>query len=355
MRRREFITLLGGAAAWPLAARAQQPAMPTIGYLDSRSPEAVADRLRGLRQGLKESGYIENESVVIAYRWAENQPHRLQELAADLVRRGVAAIVTAGPPATFAAKAATTTIPILFLVGDDPVRLGLVASLARPGGNMTGINIFNVELAAKRLELLRELVPRAARIALLVNPADVAITESQVKEVQAAARAIGLQIQVFNADSSPEIDAAFETIGRERPDAMFVGVSPFLNGRRVQLAQLAAFHRLPAIYAVRLRGSRWADELRIGRCRWVSSSWGLRRSHPQGREACGFAGRAVEQVRARHQRLDRPDARPHCAGQVAGCRRRGGRIRDYLAAIAHSRLWHFSAVPTTPSNVRFQG
>jgi len=137
--------------------------MPTIGYLDSRSPEAVAERLRGLRQGLKESGYIENESVVIAYRWAENQPHRLQELAADLVRRGVAAIVTAGPPATFAAKAATTTIPILFLVGDDPVRLGLVASLARPGSNMTGINIFNVELAAKRLELLRELVPRAAR------------------------------------------------------------------------------------------------------------------------------------------------------------------------------------------------
>jgi putative tryptophan/tyrosine transport system substrate-binding protein len=252
MRRREFITLLGGAAAaWPLAARPQQPAMPTIGYLDSRSPEAVADRLRGLRQGLKESGYIENESVVIAYRWAENQPHRLQELAADLVRRGVAAIVTAGPPATFAAKAATTTIPILFLVGDDPVRLGLVASLARPGSNMTGINIFNVELAAKRLELLRELVPRAARIALLVNPADVAITETQVEEVQVAARAIGLQIQVFNADSGPEIDAAFETMGRERPDAIFVGVSPFLNGRRVQLAQLAAFHRLPAIYAVR--------------------------------------------------------------------------------------------------------
>jgi ABC-type uncharacterized transport system substrate-binding protein len=252
IRRREFITLLGGAAvAWPLAAGAQQSAMHMIGYLDSRSPEAVANRLRGFRQGLKESGYIENENVVIAYRWAENQPHRLQELAADLVRRGVAVIVTAGPPPTFAAKAATTTIPILFLVGDDPVRLGLVASLARPGGNMTGINIFNVELAAKRLELLRELVPRAARIALLVNPADVAITETQVEEVQVAARAIGLQIQVFNADSSPEIDAAFETISRERPDAIFVGVSSFLNGRRVQLAQLSAFHRLPAVYAVR--------------------------------------------------------------------------------------------------------
>jgi putative ABC transport system substrate-binding protein len=225
--------------------------MPVVGYLDSRSPEAVADRLRGFQQGLKESGYIENENVAIAYRWAENQPDLLQELATDLVRRRVTVIATAGPPPTFAAKAATTTIPIIFLVGDDPVRLGLVASLARPAGNMTGVNLFNVELAAKRLELLRELVPRAARIAVLVNAADVAITETQVQEVQAAARAIGLQVQVFNADTSAEIDAAFESIGRERPDAIFVGVTPFLNGRRVQLAQLAAFHRLPAIYAAR--------------------------------------------------------------------------------------------------------
>jgi putative ABC transport system substrate-binding protein len=175
----------------------------------------------------------------------------LQELATDLVRRRVTVIATAGPPPTFAAKTATTTIPIVFLIGDDPARLGLVASLARPGGNLTGINIFNVELAAKRLDLLRELVPSAARIALLVNPADVAITETQVKEVHAAARAIGLQIQVFNADTSAQIDAAFETMGRERPDAIFVGVTPFLNGRRVQLVQLAAFHRLPAIYPSR--------------------------------------------------------------------------------------------------------
>ena len=225
--------------------------MPVVGYLDSRSPEAVGDRLRGFRQGLKEIGYIDNENVTIVYRWAENQLNRLQELATDLVRRRVTVIVTAGPPPTFAAEAATTTIPIIFIVGDDPVRLGIVASLARPGGNMTGINIFNVELAAKWLELLRELVPRAARIALLVNPADVAITETQVQEVETAARAIGVQVQVFNADTSPEIDAVFETIGRERPDAIFVGVSPFLNGRRVQLTQLAAFHRLPAIYAVR--------------------------------------------------------------------------------------------------------
>ena len=252
MKRREFISLLGGAAAaWPLAARAQQPTMPVVGFLDSRSPEAVADRVRGFRRGLKESGFVESENVAIAYRWAENQPDRLQELATDLVRRHVAVIVTAGPPPTLAAKAVTPTIPIVFLVGSDPVRLGLVASLSRPGGNMTGINLFNVELAAKRLGLLLELVPRATRVAVLVNPADVAVTETQLKEVKAAAGAMGLQIQVFNADSSAEIDAAFETIGRERLDAVFVGTTPFLNGRRVQLAQLATFHRLPATYALR--------------------------------------------------------------------------------------------------------
>jgi putative ABC transport system substrate-binding protein len=251
VKRRDFITLLGGAAAaWPLAAHAQST-MPVIGYLDSRSPEAVANRLRGFRQGLKESGYVENENLAIAYRWAENQPDRLQDLATDLARRRVAAIVSAGPPATFAAKAATSTIPILFLVGDDPARLGLVASLARPGGNLTGINVFNAELAAKRLELLREVVPGAKRVAVLVSPADAALTDPQLKAVSAAAPAMGLQIQVLNADNSAEIGAAFEAIGRDRPDAIFVATTPFLNGRRVQLTQLAAFHRVPAIYAVR--------------------------------------------------------------------------------------------------------
>jgi putative tryptophan/tyrosine transport system substrate-binding protein len=251
MRRRTFITLFGGATvAWPLAARAQQPVMPVIGYLDSRSPEGVADRLRGFRQGLKESGYVENENVTIVYRWAENRPDRLQELVTDLVRRRVAMIATAGPAPTFAVKAASTTIPIVFLVGDDPMRLGLVTSLSRPGGNMTGINLLNAELAAKRLELLRELVPRATRVAVVVNPADV-LTETQLKDVEAAARTMGVQIQVFNADSSAEINTAFEAIGRERPDAIFVVTTPFLNGRRVQLAQLAAFHRLPATYALR--------------------------------------------------------------------------------------------------------
>ena len=252
LKRREFITLLGGSAvAWPLAARAQQSAMPVIGFLDSRLPEAITDRLRGFRQGLKDTGYVEGENVAIVYRFAENQDDRLPALAAELVSRRIAVIATAGMPPTLAAKAATTTIPIVFLVGDDPARLGLVTSLARPGGNITGINDFTAELAGKRLELLRELVPRAARVAVLVNPANVAGIETQLKDVGAAARAIGLQIQIHNANTSAEIDAAFETMSRERPDAVFVTTSAFLSGRRVQLAQLAAFHRLPASYGLR--------------------------------------------------------------------------------------------------------
>ena len=253
MRRREFITLLGGAAAaWPLAARAQQPAMPVIGFLDPASPDTFADRLRGFRQGLKETGYVEGENVAIEYRWAENQIDRLPALAADLVRRRVAVIVATGSAAAaFAAKAATTTIPIVFVVAEDPVRLGLVASLARPGGNLTGINFFSGELAAKRLELLRELVPGAARVAVLVNPADAATAETTLRDVEAAARAMGLQIQVLNASTSREIDAAFATIVRERPDALFVGADAFFTSRRVQLAHLATRHAIPATYAAR--------------------------------------------------------------------------------------------------------
>jgi ABC-type uncharacterized transport system substrate-binding protein len=252
MRRREFITLTGGlAVGWPLVAYTQPIATPVIGFLDPRTPEVVAARLRGFRQGLKESGYVEGENVTIAFGWGEDQIDRLPSLANDLVRRPVAAIVASGLPSAVAAKAATTTIPIVFLVGNDPVQLGLATSLSRPGGNLTGINFFNSELASKRLELLRDLLPRAVRIAVLVNPADARLTEIQLKDVSAAARSMDLQIQVHNADSSAEIDAAFATMGRERPDAVLVGTTPFLNGRRVQLAQVAAFHRLPAIYAGR--------------------------------------------------------------------------------------------------------
>ena len=252
MRRRDFITLVGGATAWPLAARAQQPAMPVIGFLGATSLDAYTDYLRPFRQSLKEAGYVEGENVAITFRWAENQLDRLPVLAAELVRRQVAVIATIqGPPTAFAAKAATTTVPIVFLVSDDPVRLGLVASLARPGGNLTGINFVSTELAAKRLELLRELVPGAARVAVLVNPANAAATESTLRDMQPAARAIGLQIEVVNADTSPEIDAAFATFARDRPDALFVATSPFFTSRRVQLVQLAARHAIPATYVGR--------------------------------------------------------------------------------------------------------
>jgi putative ABC transport system substrate-binding protein len=252
MRRREFIKLLGGAAAtWPLSARAQQPAIPVIGYLDSRSPEAVENRLRGFRQGLKETGYIEAENITILYRWADDRLDRLPLLAAELASRPVAVIITAGAPTALAAKAATTTIPIIFLVGNDPVQLGLAASLSRPDGNLTGIDIFTSQLGAKRLEVLRDLLPKATRMGVLVNPADAGATDAQLKEIDAGARAMGLQIKVHNADTRAEIDAAFEAMGRDRPDAVLAGTSVFLNGRRVQLTHLSTFYRLPTIYPLR--------------------------------------------------------------------------------------------------------
>jgi ABC-type uncharacterized transport system substrate-binding protein len=245
MKRRGFIALLGGTAAWPLAARAQQPALPVIGFLHNTSPDVVADRVRGFRQGLKATGYVEGENVAIVYRWAEGQFARLPALAAELVHRQVAVMAVTGAAAALAAKAATTTIPIVFSVPEDPVRLGLVASLARPGGNLTGINFFDGELAAKRLELLRELVPGAARLAVLVNPANAVNAETTLTVVVPAARAVGLQIQVLNASTSREVDAAFASFVRERVDALFVGPDGFFNSRRVQLATLATRHVVP--------------------------------------------------------------------------------------------------------------
>jgi putative ABC transport system substrate-binding protein len=250
--RRKFLATLGGvAAAWPLAARAQQAAMPVIGFLDTRSPDTMTDRLRAFREGLKDSGYVERENVAIEYRWAENQLDRLPELAADLVQRRVAVIAASTPYPAFAAKAATTTIPIVFIAPEDPVRLGLVASLARPGGNLTGINLFSGELTAKRLEFLREMVPGAARIAVLVNPANATTTETTLRDVQSAAGSMGLQIQVLNASTIREINAAFATLVRERPDAVFVGLDVFLNSRRAQLVNLASRHAVPATFSNR--------------------------------------------------------------------------------------------------------
>jgi putative ABC transport system substrate-binding protein len=253
MRRREFITLLGGAAAiWPLVARAQQPAIPVIGFLHPASIDVVADRVRTFRQGLKDTGFIEGENVAIEYRWAEDQIERLPALAAELVRRKVTVIAAVGGnvPA-LAAKTATTTIPIVFAVGEDPVGLGLVASIARPGGNLTGINFLAAELHAKRLELLRELVPGAVRLAVLINPGNAVNAETTLRDVQAAARAVGLQMQIIRASTSREIDAAFATMARERTDALLVGGDPFFNSRRVQLALLTARHAISAIYSSR--------------------------------------------------------------------------------------------------------
>jgi putative tryptophan/tyrosine transport system substrate-binding protein len=252
LKRREFITLLGGAAAWPLAARAQQAAMPVIGFLHTQSPEGYVEPMRAFRQGLKDAGYIEGENLTIEYRWANSELDRLPTLATDLVRRRVAVIVTTGGASSaVAAKATTTTIPIVFSSGDDPVRRGLVASLARPGGNLTGIGMLVVALSGKRLELLREMVPGVTRVAVLVNPAEAENTEITLQDVEATARGFGLQVQVLKADTSDEINAPFESMRRERPDALFVAVTPFFVARRVHLAQLAAFHRLPATYGLR--------------------------------------------------------------------------------------------------------
>jgi putative ABC transport system substrate-binding protein len=252
IKRRDFVTLLGSAAVWPLAARAQQAPMPVVGLLDQRSPDELADRLRGFRQGLKDSGYVEGENVAIEYRWAEGQYDRLPELAAELVRRQVSVIAaTGGHPAAFAAKTATTTIPVVFIASDDPVRLGLVVSLARPGGNLTGINFFSGELTAKRLELLHELVPAATRVVVLVNPANAVNVETTLREVGTAASAIGLRIQVLNASTIREINTAFATFVRQPVDAVFVGIDPFFNSRRTQLVHLATRYALPASYPAR--------------------------------------------------------------------------------------------------------
>jgi putative ABC transport system substrate-binding protein len=253
MQRRAFITLLGGAAvAWPIGARGQQSALPVVGFIRDGSADASARFAAAFRKGLNETGYIEGQNVTVEYHWLEGQYDRLPALVADLVRRQVAAIATPGNVPSLAAKAATATIPIVFGVGGDPVQLGLVASLARPGGNVTGINFFVNEVAAKRLRLLHDLVPKAVRIAVLLNPANAWVTETTLHDVREAAPTIGLQIQMtLNASTTGEIDEAFATLARERPDALFVAGDAFFVSQRVQLAALTARHQIPAAYSVR--------------------------------------------------------------------------------------------------------
>jgi putative ABC transport system substrate-binding protein len=247
-----LITLIGGVVAWPVVARGQQPIVPVLGYLNASTPsQSNSEFLAALRKGLKESGYTEGENVAIDYRWGENEPDRLPVLAADLVRRRVNVIAATSAPASLAAVKATATIPIVFLVPEDPVRLGLVTSLSRPGGNATGINFFSAELAAKRLELLRTLVPTARRVAALLNPSEPTIAASNRRDAEAAAGPMGLQISFLQASTAAEIDSAFESFARERPDALFISSGPFFTNRRVQLAHLATRHAIPVIHGSR--------------------------------------------------------------------------------------------------------
>jgi len=248
MRRREFISLVGGAAvAMPLAARGQQAAMPVVGFINGGSADASARFVTAFRQGLNQAGFVEGQNLGVEYHWLEGKYDQLPALMADLVRRRVALIATpASGPAARAAKAATSTIPIVFSVAQDPVQLGLVASLSRPGGNATGLNFFNREVAGKRLRLLHELVPKAVRVAVLLNPANAGSAEANLREVQEAAPAIGLQIQILKATTIGEINAAFASFARERPDALFLASDGFFTDRRVQFATLTARDRIPA-------------------------------------------------------------------------------------------------------------
>ena len=252
MRRRDFIKVIAGSAAgWPLAARAQQPAMPVVGFLGGESPDLFAGRLRAFRQGLDEAGFVESRNVAIEYRWARGEYDRLPVLAADLVHQSVTVMVATQTPALLAAKAATTTIPIVFLTGSDPVEVGLVASLNRPGGNMTGVSNLTVETGAKQMELLHELVPAATLIALLVNPANPILADTLSRDLQTAARAMRQQILVVSASTESDIDAAFATLVEQKVGALVVGNDPFFNARPNQLLALAARHAVPAIYPYR--------------------------------------------------------------------------------------------------------
>jgi putative ABC transport system substrate-binding protein len=251
LRRREFVTLLGSAAAWPLAVRAQQPSMPVIGFLNLRRSDDTPALMAAFRQGLKETGYVEGHNVVIEYRWADNQQKRLPGLANELVRRQVTVIVAGGGNVSaFAAKAATSTLPIVFTVGGDPVKLGLVASLNRPGGNLTGVSLLLGLLGAKRLELLRELVPLAAKIGVLINPTNPS-AKTYATDAREAARALGSQIHLLNASTEDEIETTFGTLAHLRIGALLVSTDAFFIGRREQLVALAAHHGVPAIYEYR--------------------------------------------------------------------------------------------------------
>jgi putative ABC transport system substrate-binding protein len=344
--RRQFITLLGGAAAaWPLAARAQQPAMPVIGFISAGSRDVYAELLAAFRQGLKETGYVEDQNVAIESRWAEGQLDRLPRLAADLVQRRVAVMVTTGGSSSRAAKAASPTIPLVFLSQNDPIETGLVASFNRPGGNATGVNFFTTELEPKRLGLLRELTPTAALTAVLLNPTNT-FSELQSKDIAEAAPALGLKFHIVHASTEQELDAAFATITQIRAKALLVGSDPFFNSRRDRVVALAARNAIPAIY-------EWREFAAAGGLmswhephRHLSPSRRLYRTRPQRRQASRSAGSAIHQVRVRHQPEDREGAWPGGAARLVRPRRRGDRMkrREFIAALgAAAAGWPLAA------------
>jgi len=309
MRRRDFITLVGGVAAWPLAARAQQSAMPVIGFLSSLSARDAARITAAFFQGLNEAGYVNGRDVAVEYRWAEGEYERLPTMAVELVRRQVAVIAAvSGTPAGMAAKSATMSIPIVFAIGGDPVAPGLVTNLSRPGGNVTGVTFFTSPLAAKRLELLRELVPKAKTFAVLTNP-DNPPSKLEGIEVPAAAKAFGREASVFNATTEAHIDDAFAAIVQQRIDALFVSADPLFFNYRDKVVALAARHRVPALCLSRASRSGRTDRLRRQPIGSVSPSRQLRGADPQGREARRPAGRVAHKVRIRAQPQDRQGVR----------------------------------------------
>jgi ABC-type uncharacterized transport system substrate-binding protein len=338
MRRREFIALLGGAAAWPVAARAQQPAMPVIGFLSNASPDLYAVRLRAFGQGLKEEGYIEGQNVAIEYRWAQGHNDRLPVLAAELVHRQVTVIAAAGgTPSALAAKAATATIPIVFAVAVDPVEGGLVASLNRPAGNLTGAYNLNVEVGPKRLELLRELMPMATSIAVLVNPTNPILTEEYSRALQAAAPAFGLQLHILHASTERDLDTVFATLFQLRAEALVIAPDIFFNARSEQLAAMALRHAMPAIYQyrafVRAGGliSYGSSEKEYYRLVGIYTGKILK-----GEKPGDLPVQQSTKVRADHKPQDCQGARHHDPALATGPSRRGDRMTARDVAFWHN-------------------
>jgi putative ABC transport system substrate-binding protein len=325
MRRRDFLTLLGGAAAWPLTARAQRAAMPLVGLLLSAGSEATSPAASGFRKGLMEAGYVEGRNVAIEYRFSQNENNRLPELAAGLVRRGVTVIAAPGSAAAaLAAKAATATIPIVFGIPGDPVQLGLVASLNRPGGNITGVTALNGQLGGKQIGLLRELLPEARRFAVLVNPRS-PDTDAVIADLRAAAAALGVQIEVMYASSGREIDVAFASLAGTGAKALLIAADPLFGGRLGQLAILAARYAVPILTATGLDVRR-TDDLRIKQPGALSPGGPLCGPHPQRRETGRSAGHSAQQIRPGYQPQHRAGARSRRAVQPHRSRRRGDRI-----------------------------